>query len=136
MAWRGMRSRHARRCGETTARGRMDLLDLSASILRRAAGPGGQLRRDSLAHDSCRKPVLPVGARICAVGHSVRPDWGQARAAMVSGGGEFAPDPRAARAYQEIDKVYATLNAFTDPLFRSMADRLQDPEHAPGPGRG
>jgi len=55
---------------------------------------------------------------------------------MVSGGDEFAPDPRAARAYQEIDKVYATLNAFTDPLFRSMADRLQDPEHAPGPGRG
>ena len=74
--------------------------------------------------------------RICAVGHSVRPDWGQARAAMVSGGDEFAPDPRAARAYQEIDKVYATLNAFTDPLFRSMADRLQDLEHAPGPGRG
>jgi hypothetical protein len=49
---------------------------------------------------------------------------------------EFAPDPRAARAYQEINKVYATLTAFTDPLFRSMADRPQGLEGSPGPSRG
>ena len=55
---------------------------------------------------------------------------------MVSSGDEFAPDPRPARAYQEINKVYATLTAFTDPLFRWMADRLQGLERAPGPGRG
>ena len=50
-------------------------------------------------------------------------------------GGQFAPDPRAARAYQEINKVYATLTTFNDPLFRSMADGLQGLERAPGPGR-
>ena len=50
-------------------------------------------------------------------------------------GDQFAPDPRAARAYQEINKVYATLTTFTDPLFRSMADGLQGLERAPGPGR-
>jgi hypothetical protein len=50
-------------------------------------------------------------------------------------GDQFAPDPRAARAYREIDKVYATLTTFTDPLFRSMADGLQGLERAPGPGR-
>ncbi len=64
------------------------------------------------------------------------PVRGQATAAMVSGGDEFVLDPRAARAYQEINKVYATLTAFTDPLSRSMADRLQGLESAPGPGRG
>jgi xylulokinase len=78
-----------------------------------------------------------AGAAICAaVGHGVCPDWGQATAAMVSSGDEFAPDPRAARACQEINKVYATLTTFTGPLFRSMADRLQGLERAPGPGRG
>ena len=71
-----------------------------------------------------------------AVGYGVCPDWGQITAAMVSSGDEFAPDLRAARAYQEIDKVYAMLTAFTDPLFRSMADRLRGLERAPGPGRG
>ena len=50
-------------------------------------------------------------------------------------GGQFVPDPRAARAYQEIDKVYATLTTFTDPLFRSMADGPQGLDRAPGPGR-
>ena len=40
-------------------------------------------------------------------------------------GDQFAPDSRAARAYQEINKMYATLTTFTDPLFRSMADGLQ-----------
>ena len=50
-------------------------------------------------------------------------------------GDQFAPDPRAARAYQEINKMFATLTAFTDPLFRSMADGLQGLERAPGPGR-
>ena len=43
----------------------------------------------------------------------------------------FVTDPRAARAYQEINKVYATLTTFTDPLFRSMADGLQGLERAP-----
>ena len=43
---------------------------------------------------------------------------------MVRAGDEFAPDPRAARAYQKINQVYAGLTTFTDPLFRSMADGL------------
>jgi hypothetical protein len=55
---------------------------------------------------------------------------------MVSSGDEFAPDPRAARAYQEINKVCATLATFTDSLFRSMADGLQGLQRARGPGRG
>jgi len=38
-------------------------------------------------------------------------------------------------AYQEINKVYATLTTVTGPLFRSMADGLQGLERAPGPGR-
>jgi xylulokinase len=72
-----------------------------------------------------------LGAAICAaVGHGIYPDWGQATAAMVSAGGEFAPDAAAARAYQNINKVYARLTAFTDPLFRSMADVLQGIERA------
>jgi sugar (pentulose or hexulose) kinase len=67
-----------------------------------------------------------LGAAICAaVGHGVYPDWGQATAAMVTIGDEFAPDASAARAYQKINKVYAGLTSFTDPLFRSMADGLQ-----------
>ena len=78
-----------------------------------------------------------AGAAICAaVGRGVCPDRGQAKAAMVSRGDEFAPDPRAARAYQEVDKVHATLTTVTDPLLRSMADGLQGLERAPGPGAG
>lgn len=46
---------------------------------------------------------------LCAdVGHGVCPDWGRATAAMVSSGDEFVLDPRAARACQEISKVYAS----------------------------
>jgi sugar (pentulose or hexulose) kinase len=72
-----------------------------------------------------------LGAAICAaVGHGIHPDWGQATAAMVTIGDEFAPDARAARAYQKINKVYAGLTTFTDPLFRSMADGLQGLERA------
>jgi len=67
-----------------------------------------------------------LGAAICAaVGHGIYPDWDQAAAAMVSVGDEFAPDPGAARAYQKINKVYAALTTFTDPLFRFMADGFQ-----------
>jgi len=67
-----------------------------------------------------------LGAAICAaVGHGIYPGWGRATAAMVNAGDEFAPDARTARAYQKINKVYAGLTAFTDPLFRSMADGLQ-----------
>jgi sugar (pentulose or hexulose) kinase len=67
-----------------------------------------------------------LGAAMCAaVGHGIYPDWGRATAAMVTTSDEFAPDPRAARAYQKINKVYAGLTAFTDPLFRAMADGLQ-----------
>jgi sugar (pentulose or hexulose) kinase len=70
-----------------------------------------------------------LGAAICAaVGHGIYPDWDRATAAMVATGDEFAPDPRAARAYQQINKVYASLTTFTDPLFRAMADGLQDLE--------
>jgi hypothetical protein len=43
---------------------------------------------------------------------------------MVSPGQQFTPDPGAARAYQQINQVYATLTSHTDPLFRSMADGL------------
>jgi xylulokinase len=72
-----------------------------------------------------------LGAAICAaVGHGVYPGWDEATAAMVTVGDEFAPDARAARAYQNINQVYATLTAFTDPLFRSMAAGLQGLERA------
>jgi xylulokinase len=72
-----------------------------------------------------------LGAAICAaVGHGLYPDWDQATTAMVRPGAEFAPDPRAARAYQQINQVYATLTTFTDPLFRSMADGFQDLDRA------
>jgi sugar (pentulose or hexulose) kinase len=67
-----------------------------------------------------------VGAAICAaVGHGIYPDWDQATAAMVSAGDEFAPDARAVLAYQKVNTVYADLTAFTDPLFRAMADALR-----------
>src|SRR5579862_7748224 len=72
-----------------------------------------------------------LGAAMCAaVGHRIYPDWGQATAAMVSAGDEFAPDAIAARAYQKINKVYAGLTSVTDPLFRSMADVFQGLERA------
>ena len=72
-----------------------------------------------------------LGAAICAaVGHGIYPDWDQATAAMVSVGDEFAPDAKAVRAYQQINKVYAALTTFTDPLFRSMADGLHGLERA------
>jgi sugar (pentulose or hexulose) kinase len=72
-----------------------------------------------------------LGAAICAaVGHGLYPDWDQAIAAMVSVGDEFAPDARAALAYQQINQVYAGLTTFTDPLFRAMADGLQGLERA------
>jgi sugar (pentulose or hexulose) kinase len=67
-----------------------------------------------------------LGAAICAaVGHGIYPDWDQATAAMVRAGDDFAPDPQAARAYQKINKLYAGLTAFTDPLFRSAAEELE-----------
>jgi sugar (pentulose or hexulose) kinase len=72
-----------------------------------------------------------LGAAICAaVGHGVYPDWDQATVAMVAVGDEFAPDIRAARAYQKINAVYAALTKFTDPLFRAMADGLEGLERA------
>jgi sugar (pentulose or hexulose) kinase len=67
-----------------------------------------------------------LGAAICAaVGHGVYPDWDQATAAMVAVRDEFAPDAKAARAYRQINTVYAALTSFTDPLFRSMAEGLE-----------
>jgi xylulokinase len=67
-----------------------------------------------------------LGAAICAaVGHGTYPDWDQATAAMVRAGDEFTPDAKAAGAYQRINKFYAALTTFTDPLFRSMFDDLQ-----------
>jgi xylulokinase len=72
-----------------------------------------------------------LGEAICAaVGHGVYPGWDQATAAMVAVGDEFAPDAQAARAYQQINKVYLGLTTFTDPLFRSMAAGLQGLERA------
>jgi xylulokinase len=72
-----------------------------------------------------------LGAAICAaVGHGIYPDWGEATAVMVTMGDEFAPDAGAARTYQKINKVYAGLTSFTDPLFRWMADGLPGLERA------
>jgi len=72
-----------------------------------------------------------LGAAICAaVGHGIYPDWDQATAAMVAIGDQFTPDAPAVRAYQQINKIYAGLTSFTDPLFRSMADDLQGLERA------
>ena len=72
-----------------------------------------------------------LGAAICAaVGHGIYPDWAQAMAAMVTPGSGFGPEPRASRAYQKIRTVYAGVTAFTDPLFRAMADGLQGLERA------
>jgi xylulokinase len=72
-----------------------------------------------------------LGAAICAaVGHGIYPDWDQATAAMVAVGEQFAPDAPAVRAYQQINKIYAGLTSFTDPLFRSMADVLQGLDRA------
>jgi sugar (pentulose or hexulose) kinase len=72
-----------------------------------------------------------LGAAICAaVGHGIYPDWDQATAAMVAVGGQFTPGAPAVRAYQQINKIYAGLTSFTDPLFRSMADALQGLERA------
>jgi xylulokinase len=72
-----------------------------------------------------------LGAAICAaVGHGIYPAWDQATAAMVAVGDQFTPDPPAVRAYQQINKIYAGLTSFTDPLFRSMADALQGLERA------
>ena len=72
-----------------------------------------------------------LGAAICAaVGHGIYPDWAQATAAMVTAGTGFGPQERASRAYQKVNAVYAGLTAFTDPLFRSMADGLRGLERA------
>jgi len=72
-----------------------------------------------------------LGAAICAaVGHGIYPDWDLATAAMVGGAGQFTPDARAVRAYQQVNTVYAGLTAFTDPLFRSMAGALHGLERA------
>jgi xylulokinase len=72
-----------------------------------------------------------LGAAICAaVGHGVYPGWDEATAAMVTVGDEFAPDAPAARSYERINKVYAALTTFTDPLFRSMAAGLAGLERA------
>jgi hypothetical protein len=49
---------------------------------------------------------------------------------MVTVGDDFAPDATAARAYQDINTVYAALTSFTDPLFRSMAEGLGGLERA------
>jgi xylulokinase len=72
-----------------------------------------------------------LGAAMCAaVGHGIFRDWAQATAAMVTMGDEFAPDAGAARTYQQINKVYAGLTSFTDPMFRWMADGLHDLKRA------
>jgi xylulokinase len=103
---------------------------------------GGGSRSDLMMHivaDVFNRPArrttvndaAGIGAAICAaVGHGIYPDWGQATAAMVSAGDVFASDAKAARAYQKINKVYAGLTTFTDPLFRSMGDVLQGLERA------
>jgi sugar (pentulose or hexulose) kinase len=66
-----------------------------------------------------------LGAAICAaVGHGIYPGWDEATAATVRPGDEFTPDAEAVGAYQQINKVYAALTSFTDPLFRSMLDGL------------
>jgi sugar (pentulose or hexulose) kinase len=72
-----------------------------------------------------------LGAAICAaVGHGIYLDWDLATAAMVGAAGQFTPDARAVRAYRQVNTVYPGLTAFTDPLFRSMADALHGLERA------
>jgi xylulokinase len=95
-------------------------------MMRIVAGAFGRPARRTTVNDAAG-----LGAAICAaVGHGVHPDWDQATAAMVTADDQFAPDPRAAEAYQKINQVYAGLTAFTDPLFRSMADGLHGLERA------
>jgi xylulokinase len=78
------------------------------------------------AHRTMVNDAAGLGAAICAaVGHGIYPDWDEATQAMVRVGDEFAPDEKAARVYQKINEVYASLTTFTDPLFRSMAEALQ-----------
>jgi sugar (pentulose or hexulose) kinase len=107
-----------------------------APVLVSGGGSGSDLMMQILA-DVFDRPArrttvndaAGLGAAICAaVGHGLYPDWDQASAAMVASGDEFVPDARAARAYQKINTVYRSLTAFTDPLFRSMADGLRDLE--------
>jgi sugar (pentulose or hexulose) kinase len=93
-----------------------------------------QVVADVFDRPACRTTVADaagLGAAICAaVGHGIYPDWDQATAAMVAVGDQFAPDAPAVRAYQQINKIYAGLTSFTDPLFRSMADVLQGLDRA------
>jgi sugar (pentulose or hexulose) kinase len=93
-----------------------------------------QIVADVFARPARRTAVTDaagLGAAICAaVGHGIYPDWDQATAAMVAVGDQFAPDPRAVRAYQQINKIYAGLTSFTDPLFRAIADAFQGLERA------
>ena len=87
---------------------------------------------DRPARRSAVSDAAGLGAAICAaVGHGVYPDWSQATAAMITPGDQFVPGAEAARAYQKINKVYAGLTSFTDPLFRSMADGLDGLNRAP-----
>ncbi len=104
----------------------------SPSILVSGGGSGSDLMMhivaDVFARPARRTTVndaAGVGAAICAaVGHGIYPDFGQATAAMVTAGDGFAPDARSVAAYRKINAVYATVTAFTDPLFRSMAEGL------------
>jgi xylulokinase len=110
----------------------------SPSILVSGGGSGSDLMMHIVA-DVFGRPArrttvndaAGVGAAICAaVGHGVYRDFGQATEAMVTAGGEFAPDVPSVAAYRRINAVYATLTTFTDPLFRSMADGLAGLERA------
>jgi xylulokinase len=87
-----------------------------------------QIVADVYGRPACRPAVADaagLGAAICAaVGHGIYPGWDEATAAMVGPAQQFTPDPAAVRAYQQINRVYATLASHTDPLFRAMADGL------------
>ena len=115
---------------------------------RRAVQPGGQgdirgaeccpgaghTGMSCSASDYHVESLRSAGGRHWARRHTVKPA-GVPHPLPARIGDQFAPDPRAARAYKEVNKVYATLTTFTGPLFHSMADGLQGLERAPGPSR-
>lgn len=69
-----------------------------------------------------------LGAAICAaVGSGVHPGFEAAMAAMVAHGPLFEPDPDNRRLYDAVMDVYADLPAFTEPMFRRMAELPSDP---------
>ena len=95
--------------------------DLMLQIL--AEVTGRPTRRTAVADGAL------LGSAICAaVGAGVHPGFEEAVAAMVTPGPLIHPDPAAVAQYAQVRAVYSGLRAFTDPLFRWVAQAGdQDP---------